>query len=97
MVFGYGGLRTDGDLLILKPALPGQWRSYRFRIRYRDALLEVRVNGKNVELQVVDGDPVRVRVYGADVEVDAGGISVQQRQPGELIRVRPDKGYESKK
>ena len=82
MVFGYGGLRTDGDLLILQPALPAQWRSYRFRIRYRGALLEIRVNDKNVELQVLDGDPVRVMIYGVDVEVDASGIAVQQRQPG---------------
>jgi maltose phosphorylase len=90
MVFGYGGMRTDGDLLILQPALPAQWRSFRFRIRYRGALLEVRVNDKDVELKVLEGDPVRVRVYGADVEVDAIGVCVQQRQPGELIGSRLD-------
>ena len=86
MVFGYGGMRTDGDLLILRPALPAQWRSYRFRLRYQGALLEVRVNDRDVELQVLDGGPVRVCVYGVEVDVDAGGITVRQEQPRDLDR-----------
>ncbi len=91
MVFGYGGLRTDSDVLILEPTLPSQWRSFRFRVRYRGALLEVRVNDKSVELKVLEGGPVTVRVYGADLDVDARGISVPQRQPAELMRLRQDK------
>jgi maltose phosphorylase len=90
MVFGYGGLRTDGDILMLAPTLPTQWRSYRFRIRYRSALLEVRVNRERVDLQVLDGDPVTVRVYGLEASVDARGVSVKQRQPGEVIRLYSD-------
>ncbi len=72
MVFGYGGLRTDGDILAIGPTLPTQWRSYRFRIRYRGALIEVRVDAEGVRLHVVDGPPVTVQVYGADLEIDAG-------------------------
>jgi maltose phosphorylase len=72
MVFGYGGLRTDGDILAIGPTLPKQWRSYRFRIRYRGALMEVRVDAEGVRLHVVDGPRVTVRVYGADLEIDAG-------------------------
>ena len=79
-------MRTDGDLLILRPALPAQWRSYRFRLRYQGALLEVRVNDRDVELQVLDGGPVRVCVYGVEVDVDAGGITVRQEQPRDLDR-----------
>jgi maltose phosphorylase len=85
MVFGYGGMRTDGDVLILQPALPRQWRSYRFRVRYRGALLEVRVDAEKVHLQVIEGAaPVTVRVYGHDLEIEARGIAVEQRQPGDI-------------
>jgi maltose phosphorylase len=84
MVFGFGGMRTDGDILIFQPALPSQWRSYRFRVHYRGALLEVRVDAQNVHLHVLDGAPVTVRVYGDDYEVDARGLAIEQRQPGEL-------------
>jgi maltose phosphorylase len=81
MVFGYGGMRTDSDVLILKPTLPAQWRSYRFRVRYQGALLEVRVDVDSVRLQVVDGAPVKVRVYGAEYLVDGRGIAMDQQQP----------------
>jgi maltose phosphorylase len=86
MVFGYGGMRTDGDVLILQPTLPGQWRSYRFRVRYRGALLEVRVDAEKVRLQLVAGAaPVTVRVYGRDYEITTQGIAVEQRQPEALV------------
>ncbi len=72
MVFGFGGMRTDGDVLILAPTLPTQWRSYRFRVRYRGALLEVRVDAGRGRAAGLDGGPVTVRVYGRDYEIDAG-------------------------
>ncbi len=88
LVFGYGGLRTDSDVLILAPALPAQWRSYRFRIRYRGALLETRVDAEAVQLRLLDGDPVEVRVYGADVVVDERGCSMRQRQPADAAALQ---------
>jgi hypothetical protein len=47
-------------------------------------LLELRVDDQKVNLQVLEGAPVRVRVYGGDYEVDARGLAIEQRQPGEL-------------
>jgi maltose phosphorylase len=85
MIFGYGGLRTDGDLLILTPALPAQWRSYRFRLRYRGALIEVRVNADEVHIQALNGGPVTIRLYGSECAVGTQGLSVAQRQPGRTV------------
>jgi maltose phosphorylase len=84
MVFGYGGMRTDGDVLIFQPALPAKWRSYRFRVWYRGALLEVSVDAEKVRLHVVEGSSALVTVYGVEHEITARGIAVEQRQPREL-------------
>jgi maltose phosphorylase len=84
MVFGYGGMRTDGDVLIFAPTLPRQWRSYRFRVWYSGALLEVNVDAEKVRLHVVEGASALVRVYGIDHEINAEGIAVEQRQPDEM-------------
>ncbi len=81
MVFGYGGMRTDSDILILAPTLPAQWRSFRFRVRYQGALLEVRVDADGVQLQVVEGIPVNVRVYGDEYLVSSDSVTVDRRQP----------------
>jgi maltose phosphorylase len=87
MVFGWGGMRTDGDVLILAPALPSQWKSYRFRVRYRGALLEVRVDADKVGVSAEEGGPVKIRLYGSDLEIDSRGVTVPQEQPGRLSRV----------
>ena len=44
-------------------------------VRYRGALLEVRVDAEKVHLQVMEGGAaVTVRVYGVDYEIDAWGV-----------------------
>jgi maltose phosphorylase len=88
MVFGYGGMRTDSEVLILQPTLPKQWRSFRFRVQYRGALLEVRVDAEQVRLRTIEGGPVMVRLYGAETEVDGRGVAVELRQSGEPLRMR---------
>jgi len=77
MIFGFGGMRTDGDVLCFRPTLPAQWKSYRFRVCYQGAIIEVRVNGKQVEFQVISGPAVDIRVYGERYMLDAKGITTQ--------------------
>ncbi len=77
MIFGFGGMRTDGDVLCFRPTLPAQWKSYRFRVCYQGAIIEVRVNGKQVEFQVISGPSVDIRVYGERYMLDAKGITTQ--------------------
>jgi maltose phosphorylase len=75
MIFGFGGMRTDGDVLSFQPTLPTQWQSYRFRVCYQDAILEARVNRKRVEFQVISGPAVTVRVYGKYYTLDTKGVT----------------------
>jgi maltose phosphorylase len=75
MIFGFGGMRTDGDVLSFQPTLPAQWQSYRFRVCYQGAILEVRVDDKRAEFQVVSGPAVTVQVYGKNYTLDAKGIT----------------------
>ncbi len=77
MVFGFGGMRTDGDTLLLQPTLPAEWKSYRLRVNYQGAVIEVRMNRENVEIQMISGSPVTVNVYGENHVIDGTGISVK--------------------
>ncbi len=76
MIFGFGGMRTDGEVLSFAPCLPARWRSYRFRVCYRGAVLEARVRREQVELQVVRGPAVEVELYGARRTVGPEGVAV---------------------
>ncbi len=82
MVFGFGGMRTDGDVLIFQPTLPAQWKAYRFRVRYQGAMIEVRVNREWVAFRVISGPSVTVKVYGKDYALDAKGVTVKLQPAG---------------
>jgi maltose phosphorylase len=82
LVFGFGGMRTDGDFLIFQPTLPDQWKAYRFRVRYQGAVIEVQVDHERAEFQVISGPPVTVRVYGTDYALNTKGVTVKPRPTG---------------
>jgi maltose phosphorylase len=81
MIFGFGGLRTDGTVLIIQPTIPSKWKSYRFRIHYRNALLEVSVNQTEAAFRVVRGPAVAVNIYGKERTLDAKGVTVPLQLP----------------
>jgi maltose phosphorylase len=85
MVFGFGGMRTDGDVLIFQPTIPDQWKAYRFRVHYDGAVIEVRVGHEMAEFQVISGSTVTVKVYGTDYILNAKGTSVKLRPRVDLI------------
>lgn len=81
MVFGFGGMRTDGDVLSFRPSLPARWGSYRFRVCYREAVLEVKVSRAGAEFRVVRGPAVAIRINGTPHTVDGDGVSAELARP----------------
>jgi maltose phosphorylase len=76
VVFGYGGLRSDGDRLVLAPTIPEHWQSYRFQVVYRSSLLRVSVTQDSARIQLIDGPTVSAVIAGHVREIDRVGIVV---------------------
>lgn len=76
IVYGFGGLRSDGMELILNPVLPKQWDSYTFRIEYRKTILEVKVAKEEVRFKVLKGDKIHFIIYGSPLTVDSEEVNV---------------------
>lgn len=55
IVYGFGGLRSDGDMLKLSPMLPKNWDGYQFNINYFGVHIKVEIDQKHVNL-IVDKD-----------------------------------------
>ncbi|WP_052436925.1 glycoside hydrolase family 65 protein [Georgenia sp. SUBG003] len=71
VVAGFGGLREDGEVLRLAPALPSTVQAFTFRVRWHGMRLEVRTGEGRVRC-AVDGPPgcrMPLRLYDEDVEV----------------------------
>ncbi|MDI6452547.1 glycoside hydrolase family 65 protein [Peloplasma aerotolerans] len=50
IVYGFGGLRSDGNILKLAPYCPDTWKSYQFNFHYFDSNIRVYVNPKEITL-----------------------------------------------
>jgi maltose phosphorylase len=77
MIFGFGGMRTDGDVLIFNPTIPDKWKSYRFRVWYQGAKIEVNVNQDKAEFAVISGPAVPVCIFGKHRVLSSEGISTK--------------------
>ncbi|HBE77298.1 MAG TPA: family 65 glycosyl hydrolase [Firmicutes bacterium] len=76
IVYGFGGMRTDGEKLAFKPGIPQQWCSYSFRVLYHDAILCVTVDQVNAEFKIISGLAVTVEIYGKLHKIDLNGIKL---------------------
>jgi maltose phosphorylase len=65
IVYGFAGLRSDGDILLLNPILPNKWESYKFHLQINQVILDVVVDIKRVALST-RGNSVTMVVYGKE-------------------------------
>jgi maltose phosphorylase len=77
VVYGFGGMRSDGDLLVFNPSIPAKWKSFSFRVLYRDSILSVAVDKGSVALKTTRGPAVPVKVFGRRLMVGASGKTVE--------------------
>jgi maltose phosphorylase len=76
IVYGFGGMRSDGELLSFKPSIPAHWHTYRFQVFYRGSTIRVEVSQIEVCIRVAEGEPVKIRVGSQEVAVNREGISI---------------------
>jgi maltose phosphorylase len=77
IVYGFGGMRSDGDVLSFQPTIPAHWSGYGFQIAYRGSRIQIEVKQKEASLRVSEGQPVTVKVAGNLVQLDQKGISIE--------------------
>ena len=68
VVYGFGGVRSDGKLLIINPTIPPIWQRYQFKLNYKGCLIEVSVSQKETKLTVTGGN-VRAVVCGKEMDL----------------------------
>jgi maltose phosphorylase len=78
IVYGFGGFRSDGATPAFNPALPEQWETYEFRLRYQGVRIRIRVSAEWVSFSTQDRvrEPVPLLIYGKHYLLDEAGITV---------------------
>ena len=48
ILYGFGGLRSDGDKLVLNPMIPSIWNGYAFKFKLMNSLINVKISKNDV-------------------------------------------------
>ncbi|OKP79581.1 glycoside hydrolase [Paenibacillus helianthi] len=76
IVYGFGGMRSDGEYLSFRPTLPKRWTSYHFRVKYAGVLLGIEVDRNHICFTALRGGRANIMVYGQQIIVDATGTKL---------------------
>jgi maltose phosphorylase len=79
IVYGFGGTRTDGDLLSFSPSLPSAWRSYAFRLVFHGTMIRVSVGQDSTVFQALGATAITVRIYGQTYTLGSDALEVPKR------------------
>ncbi|MBC1435821.1 glycoside hydrolase family 65 protein [Listeria rocourtiae] len=69
IVQGFAGMRTFNERLSFAPFLPKTWDKYAFKINYRDRLIEIAVDSKTVSIELLEGAPLELDLFGEAVQL----------------------------
>lgn len=71
LVKGFGGMRLRDGKLHFTPFIPDQWKSYSFRLEFRDRVIKVKVgSGGKVDTVLEQGDPLEIVMNGKSVTLN---------------------------
>lgn len=79
IVYGFAGLRSDGELLRFAPHLPPRWEELCFSIVYRGSVIQIRMEKGNMRFRLLSGEPVTLRIY--DRLYTLGGNELRIEEP----------------
>ncbi len=71
-VFGFAGMRPEGEALSFSPLLPAAWEGFSLRLAYRGRRLEVSIASRETVYRLLDGAPLRIRHHGRACELRVG-------------------------
>ena len=63
IVYGFAGLRSDGDQLRFAPRLPKRWKKLTFSILYRGRVIRVRMDSEKTGFVLTQGKPLALQIY----------------------------------
>ncbi len=76
IVYGFAGLRSDGQTLMFAPHMPKRWGKVEFSLTYRGRLIGVVMDKENTLFSLKDGEPVSLEIYGESCKLGKKGLKV---------------------
>ena len=71
IVYGFAGMRSDGDILSFSPSIPAAWNGYSFRIHYQKDVIEIEINKEGAWFHTIHGSEISVLIYGKPIMLES--------------------------
>ncbi len=72
IVYGFGGVRSDGNRLVMAPTIPQNWDSYSFHLHYKGAHLFTTVRQDSYCIDLKDEEELSVLLHGKNIRLKGG-------------------------
>ena len=79
IVYGFAGLRSDGEILQFAPRMPGRWRELTFSITYRGSVVRIRMEPGQTSFQKRKGSPLELQIYDKVYTLDDEELLIPAR------------------
>lgn len=73
VVKGFGGMRIENDRLYFRPFLPEQWNGYSFRIRFRNQIIGLKIEKKQIQLYNHSDSAIELFLFDKSYPLKPGG------------------------
>lgn len=71
IVEGFGGLKVKNDMLTLEPFIPSNWKSFSFKVMFREILIKVNVSKGNIEISNESEKDIKILVENTEYDIEA--------------------------
>jgi maltose phosphorylase len=75
VLYGFGGMRSDGDIVSFAPSIPKDWKSYSFKVLVHGVLVKIEVNHKFAKF--TPDNEITLAIYGEEMKIDRAGAEVE--------------------
>ena len=76
IVYGFAGLRSDGDRLRFAPRLPDRWSRLTFSVLYRGRVIRLCMERDKTRFSLAEGDPLEIVIDGSVRTLAEKGLDI---------------------
>lgn len=77
IVYGFSGLRSDGENLSFSPRIPKEWEKFSFSLVYHKAIIKISIDKEFVEFSMDTPLDFTIKVYGEAYTLDKNILKVK--------------------
>lgn len=63
IVYGFGGMRSDGSVLKFSPSIPTEWQAYSFCVTYGNDTIKISIDKSSSTFYTLNGSNIKIQVY----------------------------------